>query len=112
MRQLALTHGKEFAYDQIMLEEVVEVDGTYDRPNMNLTKYLTDNKFRPLHQSSNQWLTQLCTTMAFALSNTKDSVHLAIERNTTGLGKAKCHIFTISDTQMNIMEKQLQAVQY
>ena len=46
------------------------------------------------------------------LVNTKDGVHLAIERNTTGSGTAKCHIFSISDSQMNIMEQQLQSVQY
>ena len=111
MRQLALTHGKEFAYDQIMLEEVVEVDGTYDRPNMNLTKYLTDNKFGLFINLQSMADTTMHDN-GLCLVNTKDSVHLAIERNTTGLGKAKCHIFTISDTQMNIMEKQLQAVQY
>ena len=46
------------------------------------------------------------------LVSTNDGVQLAIARNTTGSGKAKCHVFIISDAQMNIMDRQLQAVQY
>ena len=76
--------------------------GTYDKPNMNLTKYLTGNKFGffiDLRSMAD-------TTMhgnGQRLVYTKDGVHLNIERNTTGSGIAKCHIFTISDPQMNIM---------
>ena len=85
--------------------------GTYDRPNMNLTKYLTDNKFGLFID-----LRSMADTTMHGndqrLVNTKDGVHLAIERDTTGSGTAKCDIFTIIDSQMNIMDKQLQAVQY
>ena len=80
------------------------------RSNINLTKYLTDNKFglfidlramadTTLHGSGQR------------LVNTNDGVQLAIARNATGSGKAKCHVFIISDAQMNIMDRQLQAVQ-
>ena len=85
--------------------------GGNDRPNMNLTKYLTDNKlclFIDLRSMADTGM----HGNGQRLVNTKDSVHLAIERNTSGSGRAKCHIFTISDAQMNIMERQLQAVQY
>ena len=81
------------------------------RPNMNLTKYLTDNKFGLFIDLRSMADTSMHGT-GQRLVNTKDGVHLDIERNTTGSGKAKCHIFTISDSQMNIMERQLQAVQY
>ena len=81
------------------------------RPNMNLTKYLTRNKFGLfIHLRS-----VADTTMhgnGQRLVNTQDGVQLAIERNTTGSGTVKCHIFSISDLQMNIMDNQLQAVQY
>ena len=80
------------------------------RRNMNLTKYLTDNKFGLFIDLRSM----ADTTMhgnGQRLVNTKDSVHLATERNTTGSGKAECHIFTISDSQMNIMSRQLQSVQ-
>ena len=78
---------------------------------MNLTKYLTDNKFGLFIDLRSM----ADTTMhgnGQRLVNTKDGVHLAIERNTTGSEKAKCHILTISDSQMNIMSRQLQSVQF
>ena len=95
-----------------MWNEVSRFFGTKSggKPNMNLTKYLTDNKFglfidlRSMADTTMHGNGQL-------LVNTKDGVHLAIERNTTGSGIAKCHIFTISDSQMNIMGRQLQSVQ-
>ena len=46
------------------------------------------------------------------LVNTKDGIHLEIERVANGSGEVKCHVYTISDAQMNIMEKQLKDVQY
>ena len=65
--------------------------GPYDRPNMSLAKYLAGSQ---------------------RLVNTQDGVQLTIERNTTGSGTVKCHIFSISDSQMNIMSQQLQSVQF
>jgi len=44
------------------------------------------------------------------LVNTKDGVHLKIERKASGSGDVKCYVYTISDAQMNIMERQLQSV--
>ena len=95
-----------------MWNEVSRFFGTKSggRPNMNLTKYLTDNKFGLFIDLRSM----ADTTMrgnGQRLVNTKDGVHLAIERNTTGSGNAKCHIFTISDSQMNIINRQLQSVQ-
>ena len=78
---------------------------------MNRTKYLTGNKFGIFIDL----LSMADTTMhgnGQRLVNTQDSVQLAIERNTTGSGTVKCHIFSISDLQMNIMNKRLQSVQY
>ena len=80
-------------------------------PNMNLTKYLTDNKFGLFID-----LRSIADTTMHGngqrLVYTQDGVQLTIERNKTGSGTAKCFIFSISDSQMNIMDKQLQAVQY
>ena len=81
------------------------------RPNMNLTKYLDGNKFglfidlrsmadTTLH-GNGQWLV-----------NTQDGVTLEIERTASGSGNTHCHLFTISDSQMNIMGRQLESVQY
>ena len=85
--------------------------GDGSRSNMNLTKYLTGNKFgllidlRPMADTTLHGNGQ-------RLVNTKDGVHLEIERTTSGSGNVHCHIFTISDSQMNIMDRQLESVQY
>ena len=75
-------------------------------PNMNLTKYLTGDKFGLFIDLRSMADTTLHGN-GQRLVNTKDGVHLAIERNTTGSGRVNCHIFSISDSQMNIMDKQL-----
>ena len=80
-------------------------------PNMTLTKYLTANKF-------GLWIdlrSMADTTMhgnGQRLVNTQEGVQLEIERTASGSGKTHCHIFTISDSQMNIMGRQLASVQY
>ena len=80
-------------------------------PNMTLTKYLTANKF-------GLWIdlrSMADTTMhgnGQRLVNTQDGVQLEIERTKSGSGTTNCYIFTVSDSQMNIMERQLESVQY
>ena len=81
------------------------------RPNMNLTKYLTGNKF-------GLWIdlrSMADTTLhgnGQRLVNTQDGVQLEIERTASGSGNTNCHVFTISDSQMNIMGSQLIDVEY
>ena len=81
------------------------------RPNMTLAKYLTDNKF-------GLWIdlrSMADTTMhgnGQRLVNTQDGVQLEIERTASGSGILNCYIFTVSDSQMNIMGQQLESVQY
>ena len=80
-------------------------------PNMTLTKYLTGNKF-------GLWidLRSIADTTLHGngqrLVNTQDGVQLEIERKASGSDNTNCHIFTISDSQMNIMSGQLESVQY
>ena len=81
------------------------------RPNMTLAKYLTANKFglwidlrsmaNTTMHGNGQWLV-----------NTQEGVLLEIERTASGSGTTNCHIFTISDSQMNIIGRQLESVQY
>ena len=84
---------------------------TNGRPNMTLTKYLTATKF-------GLWVdlrSMADTTMhgnGQRLVNTQDGVQLEIERTASGSGTINCHIFTVSDSQMNIMQRQLESVQY
>ena len=78
---------------------------------MTLTKFYTDNKFgllidlRSMEDNTMQGSGTL-------LVNNKDSVHLEIERKAYGSGNLNSYIYTIGDTQMNIMDRQLQSVQY
>ena len=44
--------------------------------------------------------------------NSTDGVQLEIERKTQGSGDVKCHVFVISDSQLNLMNSQLEDVQY
>ena len=81
------------------------------RPNMTLAKYLTDNKF-------GLWIdlrSMADTTMhgnGQRLVDTQNGVQLEIDRKASGSGITNCHIFTVSDPQMNIMSQQLVDVQY
>ena len=85
--------------------------GANGRPNMTLAKYLADNKF-------GLWIdlrSMADTTLHGSgqrLVNTQDGIQLTLERNPTGSGTVKCHIFSISDSQMNIQSKQLHSVLY
>ena len=85
--------------------------GANGRPNMTLAKYLADNKL-------GLWIdlrSMADTTLHGSgqrLVNTQDGIQLTIERNPTGSGTVKCHIFSISDSQMNIQSKQLHSVLY
>ena len=96
-----------------MWNELTRYFNTHSRgwPNMTLTKYLTGSKF-------GLWVdlrSMADTTMhgnGQRLVNTQDGVQLEIERTASGSGRTNCHIFTISDSQINIMSRQLESVQY
>ena len=84
---------------------------TNGRPNMTLAKYLTGNKF-------GLWIdlrSMADTTMhgnGQRMVNTQDRVQLEIDLNPSGSNHTYCYIFTVSDSQMNIMGQQLESVQY
>ena len=80
---------------------------------MDLTKFIAGNKFSlliDLRSMANTTFHGNGTTCR--LVNTKDGTHLEIERTASGSSNLQCHIYTISDSQVNIMDRQLQAVQY
>ena len=78
---------------------------------MYLTKFIAGNKFSLLIDLRSMADTTLHGN-GTRLVDIKDGAHLEIERTTSGSGKLHCHIYTISDAQMNIMDRQLQSVQY
>ena len=79
--------------------------------HMNATKFYTGNKFgvmidlrsmadHSMHGSGTK------------LVDTKEGVQLRLERNASGSGNVNCHVYTISDAQINILGRQLESVEY
>ena len=94
-----------------MWQELTRYFKPQERPNMTLTKYLTDNKF-------GLWIdlrSMADITMhgnGQRLVNTQDGVQLEIERTASGSGTTDCYIFTVADSQMNIMGQQLESINF
>ena len=80
-------------------------------PNITLAKYLTSNKFGFFFDLRSMAGTNMHGS-GQRLVNSENGVQIAITRNTSGSGNVKCHIFSISDAQLNIMERQLLDIQY
>ena len=78
--------------------------------NMDHTKFYTDNKFKLPIDLRSMTDTKMRGS-GIRLVNTKDSVFLEIERKTSGSGNLKCHVFTISDPKLKIMDRQFHSVQ-
>ena len=76
-----------------------------------MTKFYTGDKFglvidmrsiadQAIHGSGNE------------IVNSTDGVQLEIERKAEGSGKVNCHIFVISDAQLNILNRKLNDMEY
>jgi len=81
------------------------------KSNMTVTKFYTNNKFGMLIDLRSMEDNTMHGS-GTRLVNTKDGVQLEIERKASGSGDVKCHVYTISNAQMNIMDRQLESVQY
>lgn len=46
------------------------------------------------------------------LVNTRDGVQLEIKRTTSGSGTINCHVFVVADAQLNLLNSQLESIQY
>ena len=81
--------------------------------HMNATKFYTENKFGVMNDLRSM-ADHSMHGSGTRLVNIKDGVQLELERNASGSGndKVRCHIYVISDAQMNILGRQLQSVQY
>ena len=79
--------------------------------NMNATKFYTENKFG-LMIDLRSMADHSMHGSGTRLVNTKDGVQLELERNASGSGNVNCHIYVISDAQMNILGRQLESVQH
>ena len=84
----------------------------YKPQHVTLKKFYTDNKFGLLIDLRSM-ASQEMHGSDTRLVNTTDGVQLEIERDAKGTGTAvNCHVFIISDYQFNIINKQLESVQY
>jgi len=79
--------------------------------NMNLTKFYTDDKFG-LVIDMRSMASQAMHGSGTRLVNSTDGVQLEIEWSKKGSGVVNCHVFVISDSQFNIVGRQLESVQY
>ena len=79
--------------------------------HMNATKFYTENKFE-LMIDLRSMADHSMHGSGTRLVNTKDGVQLELERNASGSGNVNCHIYVISDAQMNILGRQLESVLY
>lgn len=78
---------------------------------MDLTKFYKEDKFGLFIDLRSMADTKMHGSDV-RLVNTKDTVFLEFKRKISGSENLKCHIFTISDSQMNIIDRQLHSVQH
>ena len=77
---------------------------------MDITKFYTGDKFG-LVIDMRSMTDQDMHGSGTRIVNTTDGVQLEIERKAKGSGDLKCHVFVISDSQFNLMDRQLESVQ-
>jgi len=78
---------------------------------MTPQKFYTDNKFGLLIDLRSM-ADQTMHGSGTRLVNTTDGVQLEIERKASGSGNVNCHVFVVSDSQFNIVDKQLESLQF
>jgi len=74
--------------------------------HMNLKLFLSGDKFGLLHGRPDNARSSTC------LVNTTDGIQLELERTGTSSGNLNCQFFVVSDSQFNILERQVQAVEF
>ena len=84
----------------------------YKPQHMTLEKFYTRQQVRASDRSALYGEAKKCTAASTRLVNTTDGVQLEIERDAKGTGTVNCHVFVISDSQFNIVDTQLESVQY
>jgi len=77
--------------------------------HMNVTKFYTDDKFG-LVIDMRSMADQSLHGSGKCIVKSTDGVQLEIERKAKGSGDVKCHVFVISNSQFNIMDRQLKSL--
>ena len=81
----------------------------YKPQHMTLEKFYTKNKFGLLIDLRSM-ASQKMHGSGTRLVNTTDGVQLEIQRDAKGAETLNCHVFVISNSQFNIVDRQLQSV--
>lgn len=79
--------------------------------HMKVKKFYADDMFRLLIDLRSMTSQEIHGSSACFVNST-DSIQLEIERDAKGSGTVNCHIYVISNAQFNIVDKQLESVQY
>jgi len=79
--------------------------------HMNMSKFYTEDKFG-LVIDMRSMADQEMHGSGTRIVNSTDGVQLEIERKAEGSDNMKCHVFVISDSQFNLMDRQLESVQF
>jgi len=79
--------------------------------HMNTTKVYTGDKFG-LVIDMRSMAEQSMHGSGTRIVNSTDGIQLEIEQKAEGSGDVKCHVFVISDSQFNVMDRQLESVQF
>ena len=83
----------------------------YKPQHMTLQKFYTKNKFGLLIDLRSME-SQKMHGSGTRIVNSTDGIQLEIEMDGKGSGQVNCHVYIISDSQFNILDKQLESVQY
>lgn len=76
---------------------------------MNVTKFFTQDKFGLLIDFLSM-LDQSMHGSGTHLVSTEDGGQLELERKQSGSGNVNCHVFTIGDSELNILDRKLSSV--
>ena len=74
-------------------------------------RFYTDNKFGVMIDLRSM-ADNLMHGSGTQLVDTKNGVQLALQRNASGSGNVNCHVYVISDAQMNILARKLDSIEY
>ena len=82
-----------------------------ENSDMDVTRFHTENKFR-LFVDLRSTEDTILHGAGLRLVNSKDGVQLEIRRASGGSGNLNCHVFVIADAQFNLLNGQLDSIQY
>jgi len=80
--------------------------------HMNMTKFYTGDKFGLVIDMRSMADQEMHGSGTRIVNSTDGWKLLEIERKAEGSGDVKCHVFVISDSQFNLMDRQLESVQF